>query len=69
MNIDINLTEKELAAVIETLACAVYCADYEGEYNLITGASILLGELGSAYKRKLFDNDARRRSKERGNAR
>lgn len=67
MNININLTEKELAAVIETLAHAVCHADYEVEYSLIAGASILLGALGGAYKCKLLDNKARRRSEERNN--
>lgn len=67
MNIDIFLTEKELAAVIETLAHAVCHADYEVEHSLIVGASILLGKLGEAYKCKLLNNEARRRSKERSN--
>jgi len=68
MNIEISLNENELRVVIEELAATLA---YEnglnsgGNPHLISGCSILIGELGKVYKSKRLLNEAYERTETR----
>ena len=59
MNIEIGLNESELRVVIEELAATLATADNP---HLISGCSILIGELGRDYKSKRLENKAKERA-------